>query len=81
MNCITTYNAHLKIKIFLILFSDHNGANDRMFMMTGYNDTDADSATTHLITGGFKGIEHPEECLKFWYAIGVSIAHQNSYQL
>ena len=41
-------------------------------MMTGYNDTDADSATTHLITGEFKGNEHPEECLKFWYAIGVS---------
>lgn len=40
--------------------------------MTGYNDTDADSATTHLITGEFKGNEHPEECLKFWYAIGVS---------
>ena len=67
------YNAHLKI--CLILFSDHNGNNDRMFMMTGYNDTDADSATTHLITGGFKGKEHPEECLKFWYNIGVSISY------
>lgn len=43
-----------------------------MFMMAGYNDSDADSATTHLLTGGFKGSEHPEECLRFWYTIGVS---------
>ena len=41
-------------------------------MMTGYNDSDADQATTYLTTGGFKGLEHPEECLKFWYQIGVS---------
>ena len=68
----------MHIKKCLILFSDHNGANDRMFMMTGYNDTDADSATTHLITGGFKGIEHPEECLKFWYNIGASTSYQDT---
>ena len=41
-------------------------------MMAGYNDTDAKSATTTLISPGFKGSEHPKECLSFWYAIGVS---------
>ena len=55
-----------------LLFADHNGATNLMFMMAGYNDSDADSATTHLLTGGFKGSEHPEECLRFWYTIGVS---------
>ena len=41
-------------------------------MMAGYNDTDAKSATTTLISPGFKGSEHPKECLSFWYTIGVS---------
>ena len=40
-------------------------------MTAGWNDTDAGSATTFLTTGGFKGIEHPKECLKFWYRIEV----------
>ena len=57
---------------FFCLFQDHDGFTDKMFMMTGYNDSDADQATTYLTTGGFKGLEHPEECLKFWYQIGVS---------
>ena len=50
---------------------DHNGATDKMFMMAGYNDTDAKSATTMLTSPGFKGKDHPKECLNFWYNIGV----------
>ena len=41
-------------------------------MTAGYNDTDAGSSTTYLATGGFKGKDHPKECLKFYYIIGVS---------
>ena len=55
-----------------LLFSDHNEHIDKAFMTAGWNDTDAGSATTFLTTGGFKGIEHPKECLKFWYRIEVT---------
>ena len=41
-------------------------------MTAGYNDTDAGSATTYLATGGFKGKDHPKECLIFFYRVGVS---------
>ena len=41
-------------------------------MTAGYNDTDAGSSTTYLATGGFKGKDHPKECLLFFYRIGVS---------
>ena len=55
---------------------DHNEALDKAFMTAGYNDTDAGSSTTFLATGGFKGMQHPKECLKFWYSIGVSWLNQ-----
>ena len=60
------------IWIWLFEFSDHNGKLDKAFMTAGYNDTDAGSSTTYLATGGFKGKDHPKECLKFYYIIGVS---------
>ena len=42
--------------------------------MAGSNDTDADCtdcAVALLTTPGFKGNEHPRECLNFWYNIKV----------
>ena len=51
--------------------SDHNGHKDKAFVISGSNDTDAKSATTTLTTPGFKGKEHPRECLNFWYNIKV----------
>ena len=53
------------------MFIDHNGAADKSFAIAGANDTDAKSATTILVTPGFKGSEHPRECLSFWYNIKV----------
>ena len=44
---------------------------DKAFAIAGANDTDAKSATTILTTPGFKGSEHPRECLTFWYNIKV----------
>ena len=61
---------------------DHNGATNKCMMLAGYNDTDAKTATTYLVTPGFKGNEHPKECLNFWYNIGVSFllgSHLNSF--
>ena len=53
---------------------DHNGALDRAFAIAGANDTDGGtSATTILTTPGFKGNQHPKECLSFWYNINVSV--------
>ena len=52
---------------------DHNGATDKAFMISGSNDTQANFATTSLITAGFKGNEHPKECLHFWYTIRVRV--------
>ena len=57
---------------FSIIFTiDHNGADNKAFAIAGYNDTDATSATTYSVTPGFKGNEHPRECLNFWYNIKV----------
>ena len=55
------------------IFVDHNGAIDKAFVIAGSNDTDATSASTTLTTPGFKGNEHPRECLSFWYNIKVTI--------
>jgi hypothetical protein len=52
---------------------DHSGATDKVFMIAGCEDADANSATTSLITSGFKGKEHPKECLHFWYTIKVTV--------
>ena len=52
-----------------------------MFMVAGYNDTDANFATTMLISPGFLGSEHPKECLSFWYTIGVSTLMAGRYNL
>ena len=54
-------------------FSDRFDGTDRAFAIAGANDTDANSATTILTTPGFKGNEHPRECLNFWYNIKVRI--------
>ena len=47
---------------------------DKPFAIAGANDTDAqcsNCAIAILTTPGFKGIEHPRECLNFWYNIKV----------
>ena len=62
----------MSVSFAFYLDVDHNGATNKCMMLAGYNDTDAKSATTYLVTPGFKGSEHPRECLNFWYNIGVS---------
>ena len=54
-----------------MIIIDHTGGTDKKFAIAGANDTDANSATTILTTPGFKGNEHPKECLSFWYNIKV----------
>ena len=61
------------MKLYLIfIIVDHHEADNKAFAIAGCNDTDAKSATTYSVTPGFKGIEHPSECLNFWYNIKVS---------
>ena len=60
------YGAYIKSYIL-----DRNGNNETIFAIAGLEDKDANSATTLLITPGFKGVEHPRECLSFWYKIKV----------
>ena len=61
---------------------DHNGATDKAFAIAGSNDTDGgSSATTIMTTPGFKGKEHPSECLSFWYNIEVSTLWSKSYEI
>ena len=54
-----------------VMIIDHDGKKDKRFAIAGANDTDANSATTILTTPGFKGAEHPSECLSFWYNVKV----------
>ena len=54
-------------------FLDHTGSAEKIFAIAGSEDKDANSATTLLITPGFVGKEHPQECLTFWYTIRVMI--------
>ena len=54
-----------------MLIIDENGKTDKAFVIAGCNDTDAKTATTTLITPGFKANEHPHECLTFYYYIQV----------
>ena len=61
----------MSIEIRFCIPLDHNGAMDKAFAIAGANDTDAKPATTILTTPGFKGSEHPIECLSFWYIIKV----------
>ena len=56
-----------------ILFVDPFGKKDKQFAIAGWNDTDAKSATTFLISPGFKAKEHPHECLNFFYYIQVHV--------
>ena len=52
---------------------DHNNQKDTYYVTAGLNDTDGgSSATATFTTPGFKGIEHPEECLIFWYNINTN---------
>ena len=66
MTLILIVNRH-----FVYIFIDHFGTTNKYFAIAGSNDTDAKSATTILTTPGFKGNEHPRECLNFWYNIKV----------
>ena len=63
------------VTLYLSLMQDHNGHKDKAFLIAGSNDTDAKSATTTITTLGFKGKEHPRECLNFWYSIQVSFLY------
>ena len=54
-----------------LLISDEFGKTDKAFAIAGCNDTDAKSATTTLVTPGFKANQHPHECLTFYYYIQV----------
>ena len=58
----------IEIHPFLV---DPFGKKDKQFAIAGWNDTDAQSATTFLISPGFKAKEHPHECLNFYYYIQV----------
>ena len=49
--------------------TDRFGGTNKAFAVAGTNDSDANSDTTILTTPGFKGNEHPRECLNFWYNI------------
>ena len=60
---------------FIIL--DHAGKGDKNFAIAGCEDADASSATTSLLSPGFKGNEHPNTCLNFWYTIEV-ICHSSN---
>ena len=52
---------------------DHNNQKDKYYVTAGLNDTDGgSSATATFTTPGFKGLEHPEECLIFWYNINTN---------
>ena len=53
------------------MFIDHDGKKDKRFAIAGANDTDANTAIAVLTSPGFKGNEHPRECLSFWYNIKV----------
>ena len=50
---------------------DRHENNEGIFAIAGSEDKDANIATTLLITPGFKGKDHPRECLRFWYTIRV----------
>ena len=59
----------------VLYISDRNGKDDTTFVVAGSNDTDVectDCAMALLTTPGFKGNEHPRECLNFWYNIKVN---------
>ena len=61
------------LALFIISNVDHSGAIDKAFAIAGSNDTDGGaSATSIMTTPGFKGNQHPRECLSFWYNIAVS---------
>ena len=56
-----------------ILSIDHNNNKDKAYAIAGANDTDGGNhATATLTTPGFKGNEHPKECLIFWYNINTN---------
>ena len=65
------YYIFLHPDITLIFISDRTGSIDKIFAIAGSEDKDANTATTLLITPGFKGKDHPQECLRFWYTIRV----------
>ena len=62
----------------LYFITDRSGKDDKAFVVSGSNDTDADCtdcAIALLTTPGFKGNEHPRECLNFWYNFKVCNFH------
>ena len=60
-------------KFISLSLVDHNNNKDKKYAIAGANDTDGGtSATATLTTPGFKGLEHPEECLLFWYNINTN---------
>ena len=62
-----------------MIILDHAGKQDKDFAIAGCEDADANSATTSLLSPGFKGNEHPNTCLNFWYTIEV-ICHSSNLQ-
>ena len=60
-----------------MIILDHAGKQDKDFAIAGCEDTDANSATTSLLSPGFKGKEHPNTCLNFWYTIKVICNSKN----
>ena len=66
---ISTYDTYINI----ISNVDELGNTNKAFAISGCNDTEAQACQTGLVTPGFKGNEHPYECLSFFYDIKVRI--------
>ena len=64
-------------QLMCLIILDHDGKEDKNFAIAGCEDADASSATTSLLSPGFKGNEHPNTCLNFWYTIEV-ICHSSN---
>ena len=54
-----------------LFYLDEFGQTNHAFAISGCNDTDAKACQTGLVSPGFKGNEHPRECLNFFYDIQV----------